>query len=160
MKYMFLICALVLFSCSENSSPLEPKAMTKIPSKVVMDELLFKLDSIRTLNGLEEIERLPLLTSLSYKHSLYMLEMGKISHDNFEEDRLIEISKNLKVHLAYENVGFYYGTENPSTKIFNDWTEDEEIKAHLLKGWDKMGMSVVTDSLGNYYTTQIFITHP
>lgn len=160
MRYMLYILSVILLlsSCSEDSNVLKPKAMSKVPSAEVHSELLRKMDSLRALSQLEAIENSTLLRKLSYRHSLYMLEIGEISHDNFEEERLPEISDSLNVHLAYENVGFYNGTENPAEKIFADWMKDTEIKSNLLKIWDRMGMAVVTDSLGNYYTTQIFIT--
>ncbi len=160
MKILFILSFLLIVACNKDNNILDPKVMTKISSSIVYKDLMNKLDSLRNINQLAEIENIEYINDLCYYHSLYMLQMGKISHDNFEEDRLSVIKDSTRVHFAFENVGFYRGTENPAEKIFADWMKDSDIKSQLIKNWDKMGMSVVTDSLGNYYTTQIFITLP
>ncbi len=160
MKNIIRILSILLLvsACSNNSSPLEPKAMTKVPASAVQSKLLIKMDSVRALSQLDTVEQIDIISNQCYQHSLYMLEMGELSHDNFKEDRMAVIKTELAYDLAYENVGFYYGTDDPSENIFKDWMNDTDIKSNILKSWDKMGMAVVTDSLGNYYTTQIFIT--
>ncbi len=159
MKYCFIaLLLLVISSCTNSDNPIEPKAMTKVPSHEVLLSLNSKLDSLRALNSIATIEPSEIIAEQCYKHSLYMLEMKKISHDNFEEERLPAIGEESAYKLAFENVGYYNGTEDPATQIFADWMGDEAIKSNLLKTWDRMGAAVVTDSLGNYYTTQIFIT--
>ncbi len=156
---IFLFTIFLLFAaCSNISSPLEPKALTKIPASAVQSDLLIKMDSVRALSQFDTVEQTDIISNQCYKHSLYMLEMGELSHDNFKEDRMETIKTQLTYDLAYENVGFYYGTEDPSENIFKDWMNDADIKSNILKSWDKMGMAVVTDSLGNYYVAQIFIT--
>ena len=75
----------------------------------------------------KNLSRLILLDFISYvadEHSEYMIEKGKVSHDNFP-DRVIKLKQSINAKSVSENVAFGYNT---AQGVFNGWLKSPSHK--------------------------------
>ncbi|PRX51837.1 CAP domain-containing protein [Salegentibacter salegens] len=103
-----------------------------------------------------ELEPLQPITEISIEaesHNYYMLEVGKVSHDNFGV-RYENLVETIGAKSVSENVGFGYHTAEAVVKA---WLNSEGHKKNIEGNHSHFGVSVVDDVEGRNYFTNIFI---
>ena len=86
-------------------------------------------------------------------HNYYMLEVGKVSHDNFGA-RYENLVEAVGAKSVSENVGFGYRT---AEAVVNAWLNSDGHKKNIEGNHSHFGVSVVDDAEGRNYFTNIFI---
>ncbi|WP_289024551.1 CAP domain-containing protein [uncultured Salegentibacter sp.] len=86
-------------------------------------------------------------------HNYYMLEVGKVSHDNFGA-RYENLVKTVGAKAVSENVGYGYRTADAVVKA---WLNSKGHKENIEGNHSHFGVSVVDDANGRNYFTNIFI---
>ncbi|WP_036157348.1 CAP domain-containing protein [Maribacter forsetii] len=167
MKSTFIYLALIvtiLSSCSryenfagyEDTSEDSPSELTLASSKMhsTMEADLFELiNNYRISVGLNPFE----FESISYYyatlHTNYMISKGITSHDMFTK-RASGISKRTDAVFVAENVARNYDTIE---EAFDAWLDSEGHRKNLEGDFNYSAISIVENSNGDYYFTQIFV---
>ena len=84
-------------------------------------------------------------------HTQYMIEQGKISHDNFEIRKTA--LKNQGARQVTENVAYGYKT---AEDVVKGWLNSPSHRRAIESSYTHSGFGVITDDRGNYYFTQLF----
>ena len=103
-----------------------------------------------------ELEPLKPIAEVSLEaesHNYYMLEVGKVSHDNFGA-RYENLVEAVGAKSVSENVGFGYRT---AEAVVNAWLNSDGHKKNIEGNHYYYGVSVVDDAEGRNYFTNIFI---
>lgn len=156
-----LLLCLVLISCAKGDEMEE----TYISENKTVDienvsytslekDVLDLVNSHRASLGLNELEIMNLISSVADSHTKYMIENGKVSHDNFDERANI-LMQNANAKSVGENVAFGYTN---AEDVFNGWLNSESHKAAIEKSsYTHMGISTECNNNGRNYYTNIFI---
>lgn len=158
-----IIFSFVLFSCSndedgiyfdDNSASIE--TTNAIVYSSIESEILDLVNDHRISIGLSPLTPLSIISSVADGHTDYMIEAGKISHDNFPQ-RSETLMKNAKAKLVGENVAYGYST---AAGAVNGWLNSEGHKAIIENpNYTHFGISTeACKTTGRNYFTQIFIT--
>lgn len=173
-KLLALVFVVFLYSCSNDSNddffeedPIAEEPIAEEPVKEnPADENTFKYSEIeskilelvnhhRESIGLNILEPLDLVSKEADSHSNYMVEKGKLSHDNFPE-RSKNLIDNAKAQSVGENVAYGY-TSAQST--VNGWLGSNGHR-DVIEGskFTHFGVSTEVDNKGKNYYTLIFIS--
>ncbi len=164
LKFLQLTLVLVLFaSCSkyENftgyeeltddlSRNLELVSSNELNANEA--ELFDKINTYRTSIGLNEM----VFESTTYYyagvHTDYMIQKGKMSHDNFSA-RAENISKRTGAISVAENVAQNYDTVG---QAFEGWLNSPGHKKNIEGDFNYSAISIKPNNNGDFYFTQIF----
>jgi uncharacterized protein YkwD len=119
---------------------------------IMAEEILIKINKYRSDQSLGKIEfNKNSATALAVEHCIYMIENGKVSHENFSKrnQALIEIGA-VKVG---ENIAFGYTL---SSSIVNAWINSPGHKKVLEGNYNHIGIGVVTSANNKNYVTALF----
>lgn len=151
------ICLLLVFSsCSKDDvADVEQQDENQEIKEDVLgiaEEILQLVNRHRTGMGLNALLSNNLAIELANNHTLYMIDMSKISHDNFDEraDRLFD--ENAK--RVGENVAAKQKTAN---EVMEDWLESAGHRKNIEGDFTHIGISVIKNKAGQYYFTQLFL---
>ena len=117
-------------------------------------ELMNLVNMHRNELGFPSLLSLKSVSNEAKTHTVYMIERGEASHDNFSirTFNLIEMEKALRVS---ENVSYGKQTAND---VLQSWLLSSSHKAVIeSKDLTHFGISAKKDSYGKYYITQIYI---
>lgn len=156
-KLLFVLTIIInLASCSQENEEVYVSKITESKSNYsnMEYEILNLVNNYRDNLGLNKLIKLDIVSAVAFTHSNHMSETGLLSHDNFS-DRHLELVNNANAKAVGENVGFGY---NSAQSVFNAWIFSDSHK-HLIEGskFTHFGISIVADSNGRNYFTQIFI---
>ena len=151
---------LVLFSCSNEDDGIyfDEKVETYDVEKVsyceLETEVLTLVNNHRESIGLNKLITLNIISGVSDGHTDYMIQSGKISHDNFT-DRAQELMNNANAKSVGENVAYGYTT---AENVVNGWLNSESHREVIeTASYTHFGISTNTNPEGHNYFTQIFI---
>ena len=97
---------------------------------------------------------LNIVSVVADNHTNYMVETGKISHDNFD-NRSQYLINNANAKSVGENVAFGYSS---AEGVFSGWLKSESHKRVIENPYyTHFGISVELNAEGRNYFTQIFI---
>ncbi|WP_396632988.1 CAP domain-containing protein [Maribacter sp. R86514] len=166
MKFSFIylgIIVIILSSCSryENFAGYEETetsiseltlASSKMHSK--MEANLFELiNNYRLSIGLNPFEFESITYYYAIRHTNYMISKGITSHDMFTK-RASGIAKRTDAVFVAENVARNYDTIE---EAFDAWLDSKGHRKNIEGDFNYSAISIVENSDGNYYYTQIFV---
>ena len=153
---LILIFATLILSCSEKDDgiyfdPINESKTTYTDLEIeILDQINFYRDSI----GLKELEELNVISAVALSHSKYMAQLGKISHDNFE-NRSNQLIVNANAKYVGENVGYGYTS---AKGVVDAWIKSDKHRAVIeSSAFTHFGISTEKNYKGRNYFTQIFI---
>ena len=159
-----LVLSLFFFSCSSESNETNEELYNQESTTIIdatnvtytslENNILDLVNAHRTSIGLNDLEILNLVSSVAEGHTNYMIEIGQISHDNFDEraQKLIEAANAKSVA---ENVAFGYTT---AEGVLEGWLNSPSHKAAIENSkFTHFGISTECNSRGRNYFTNIFI---
>ncbi|MCL6293588.1 CAP domain-containing protein [Jejuia spongiicola] len=151
--WLILSCFAVLtctVSCSKDDS-LED--IEKLETLSIEEEIFQLVNLHRASIGKEPLAINNLATELAEEHTHYMIAQKDISHDYFDErsDRLFNEEKASRTG---ENVA--YGQQS-AKDVMDAWIDSSGHRANIEGDFTHIGISVVKNSSGVYYFTQIFL---
>lgn len=164
MRKLYLLLALILFnlslmSCSaeDDNEILDQSSSTeniKI-NYVQMDyEIVELINAHRISIGLNTINLLDPASKEAISHNQYMIEQGRISHDNFGS-RAQVLMNEANAKKVSENVGYGYSS---AQAVVEAWLNSEGHKKNIEDAAiTHIGISSKTNSEGKYYYTNIFV---
>jgi len=114
--------------------------------------ILTLVNDHRASIGLSPLERdQGYASAYAVDHTQYMIEQGKISHDNFEIRKTA--LKNQGARQVTENVAFGYNT---AEDVVTAWLNSPNHRRSIESSYTHSGFGIMTDARGNYYFTQLF----
>ncbi|MDV7187583.1 CAP domain-containing protein [Lutibacter sp. TH_r2] len=156
---LFALTLLVLNSCSTETEEIE--IYNQVSEKIncsslncFENEVLNAVNDYRVSLGLIQLKTNDLASIEAETHTEYMIDAGKVSHDNFVErqKKLVENANAIKVG---ENVAFGYLTAN---EVLEAWLSSSSHKALIENPYyTHFGISIEASNTGKNYFTQIFI---
>jgi len=168
-KLFILAFAISLLSCSSDNSDdlfvedvvivIEDEVITveetsSYKYSEIESEISDLINSHRENIGLTSLIPLDAVSEVAESHSNYMVETGKLSHDNFSE-RAKELISNENAISVGENVASGFTTAEGAV---NGWLSSPGHKSVIENSkFTHFGVSTETDSNGRNYYTQIFI---
>jgi len=93
-----------------------------------------------------------IVDSYANAHTNYMIEKGRISHDNFAE-RASSISQRVNASAVAENVASNYDT---ASEVVESWLASSEHRAAIEGDYTHTAVSVKEDKNGDFFFTQLF----
>lgn len=170
--WMFLLCFTVVISsisCSkddtssdeiqneevENSSKDEDSSNenTNEEASTIETQILQLVNTHRTSIGKPVLATNSLAASLAKEHSLFMIDQGKISHDN-SEARGLRLVNEENANKVGENVANKYKT---AQEVMEAWLNSSGHKRNIEGDYTHIGISALKNASGHYYYTQIFL---
>lgn len=150
------IVILVFTACTpEEESILYSKITeTKITYSPIENEILNLVNEYREEQGLSTLSELNLISSVAKTHTNYMVEIGKVNHDNFPERHEMLVS-NAKATAVGENVAYGFSSSESVVKAWLNSPGHKEIIDD--ETFTHFGISTEKDAKGRNYFTHIFI---
>lgn len=152
--------ALLTLSCSKESLETELHSVDHLAKESfsyiyteIETDILDQVNTYRQLQGLEDLKPLPEISLEAEDHNYYMVEKGKISHDNFGE-RYNNLVNGVGAMAVSENVAYGYRTADAVVKA---WINSEGHRKNIESEFTHFGISVVQDEEGKNYFTNIFV---
>ncbi|GGK50653.1 MULTISPECIES: CAP domain-containing protein [Flavobacteriaceae] len=127
---------------------------TKATYSPIEDEILNLVNQYREEQGLTTLSRLNFISSVAKTHTSYMVEVGKVNHDNFPE-RHEKLVNNAQAISVGENVAYGYNSGESVVKAWLNSPSHKEIIED--KTFTHFGISTEKDANGRNYFTHIFI---
>ena len=156
---LILLC-IFSFSCSKQDNGIY---FNEIEENLNPDDLIYSnleteildlVNEYRKNLSLPALENLSIVSAVADNHTNYMVETGKISHDNFD-NRSQYLINNTNAKSVGENVAFGYSS---AEGVFNGWLKSEGHKNVIENpNYTHFGISVELNAEGRNYFTQIFI---
>lgn len=156
---LVVLFSFVIFSCSnddgiyfDESSEVLASDLTYSP---IESEILDLINEHRSQLGLTILKPLNIVSNTADSHTEYMIEAGKISHDNFSE-RSQNLMNKANAKLVGENVAYGF---NSAQGVVKGWLNSEAHKAIIENPkYTHFGISTEACAItGRNYFTQIFI---
>lgn len=158
---LVVLFSFVLFSCSNEDDGIYFDAESAVLTSDatysgIESEILDLVNQYRTDIGLSALKPLDIVSSTADDHTNYMIDVGAISHDNFQlrSQSLMEKANAKKVG---ENVAYGYHSAQGAV---NGWLNSEGHKA-IIENPKYTHVGISTEkckTTGRNYFTQIFIS--
>ena len=159
LTFVVLISSL-LASCAEEEDGIFFDQNSEYLSKVdvtysdIEIEILDLVNEYRKGMNLSELKRLDIVSSVANTHTNYMIEVGQISHDNFDQ-RSQTLMKNSQAKKVGENVAYGYSS---AKGVVNGWLNSAGHKKVIESTeYTHFGISTDSNKEGRNYFTHIFI---
>jgi len=145
---------LLLIACSKEDDEIyiEKSNETNIEYSKIELGILDRVNNHRTSIGLNSLEKMDIISTVAKSHTDYMVETGRLSHENFSNrhDKLVANAKSVG-----ENVGYGYST---AKEVLKAWLNSDIHKKVIEKsGYTHFGISTEKNLRGKSFFTQIFI---
>lgn len=155
-----IFCCTVLFSCSSEDDGIyfdetsETYDVNSVTYCELETEILDLVNAHRESIGLKTLSTLTIVSGVADGHTNYMIESGKISHDNFAE-RAQELMNNANAKSVGENVAYGYTT---AESVVNGWLNSDSHREVIeTASYTHFGISTNTNSEGRNFFTQMFV---
>ena len=154
---LLALLAIFTFSCSTDS--IDDKAdalelsLTSIDAKSIEVEILELINNHRLSMGLNPLSDMPVVKSVAYSHTDYMVDNNQVSHDNFFT-RSDYLKSNVGAKNVSENVAYGYTS---AESVVNAWIKSEGHKANIEGDFSNFDISAEKSEEGKWYYTNIFI---
>jgi uncharacterized protein YkwD len=158
---LLALLSLVLFSCSPEEDGIyfdESNQISEIDTieySAIESEILDLVNAHRLQLGLTALKPLSIVSVTADEHTNYMIKVGQLNHDNFQE-RSKTLMEKAKAKQVGENVAFGYSTAEGAV---NGWLNSESHRA-LIENPNYTHFGISTEKCknsGRNYFTQMFI---
>jgi len=151
-KSSLLILLMIMMSCSPPNETTKEESIFVPETKQIETEVMSLINESRIDEGLNSLLPNRDVKAEAYTHTIYMIDAGRVSHDNFLARRasLIEIGAT----RVGENVAFGY-TNAESVVIA--WLNNEGHRDVTLGDYTHFEVVIEEDAEGNKYFTNIYI---
>ncbi|WP_157961090.1 CAP domain-containing protein [Lutibacter citreus] len=145
----------LMLSCSQEGEEIfKPILESKVSYTKLENEILKRVNIHRDSIGLNKLEKLDLVSAIALSHSKYMVEKGKVSHDNFS-NRYENLIVNADAKFVGENVAF--GFDSAKGVVYS-WLKSNVHRAVIENpNFTHFGISTEKNIKERNYFTQIFI---
>lgn len=157
---LLVFSVLTLISCTKDSVNEEITSIDNIAKTSVNytyteieKDILFAINDYRKEQDLKELSPLGEISLEAEDHNYYMVETGKVSHDNFGE-RYTTLVNSIAARAVSENVAYGYHTADAVVKA---WIKSDGHRENIESNFTHFGVSVVEDKDGKNYFTNIFV---
>lgn len=145
-------------SCSKEEVAQDPTTVTAQPTAKFNytseeEEVLKLVNDYRKSKGLNVLEKVDYISSVSEGHVNYMISIGKVSHDYFQ-DRYQALVSNLGAKNASENIAYNYAS---AKSVFNAWLTSDGHRANIEGKFTHFGIAIRTNNEGKKYFTNLFM---
>lgn len=149
-----VVAIFMLTSCSSDdnleSSKFELRGYTFIEKEY---QILEKINEYRRVYGLQSLELVEHISSISSEHNWYMIQNNKVGHDNFPQ-RAQSIKSTFGGIRVSENLAYNIKSANA---IVNAWINSNLHNQVLLAEFTHVGIPVTYSSENKPYCTAIFV---
>lgn len=154
LKITVILCAFLIFSCSEDSSDSETEITTEETSseQSIEEEILRLVNEHRQSKGLSPLENNEIAHEIAVEHTNYMISINEINHDNFD-DRFQQLREEVKAVLAGENVASGHPTPRA---VVDGWLNSQGHRENIERDFTHSGIAAIKNEGGRYYYTQLF----
>ncbi|MDO6812364.1 CAP domain-containing protein [Tenacibaculum soleae] len=146
--FLILLIAFSFLSCGDNSTDeiedLENKSITQEVHQLVNEHRATIGKSALTFNNQ--------ISEMALEHTKYMINKGKISHDNFDA-RFAQVRALVNAMSFAENVA---SKQNSAQEVVTGWLNSAGHRANIEGDYTHTGIGVLKNASGNYYFTQLF----
>ncbi len=154
---MALMC--LLSSCSKDESVAIEEANYSINLNLALetdwkiaDEILVLVNEHRVSVGLSEIIRdQQYASAYAVDHTLYMIDIDKINHDNFAYRS--NALKERGAESVGENVAYGYTS---AEEVVHAWLNSPSHKNIIEEPYKHSGFGIIKNEKGRYFFTQLF----
>jgi uncharacterized protein YkwD len=156
---LLALISTVLFSCSKEDDGIYfDETIQFDENNVTYSNLEFEILELVNLHrqslGLNELSTLNIVSSVADGHTNYMIETGKISHDNFSQ-RAQALMDNANAKSVAENVAYGYTT---AEGVLNGWLNSVSHREAIENPhFTHFGISTESNNEGRNFFTQIYI---
>ena len=157
---LLVFSTLVLTSCAKENLDEEINSVDHIAKTSVNytytdieKDILTEINTYRKEQDLKELTPLGEISLEAEDHNYYMVETGKVSHDNFGE-RYTSLVNSIAARAVSENVAYGYHTADAVVKA---WIKSDGHRENIESNFTHFGVSVVEDAEGKNYFTNIFV---
>ncbi|MGQ7947504.1 CAP domain-containing protein [Flavobacterium sp. WC2509] len=156
--FVLILCFLVSCTAPDDDST----ADTANTSGIVLNyeysstelETLALINSYRVSVGLNALEKIDHISSISEEHDEYMIANNVVNHNDFEA-RSTDLMKVLGAKKVSENIAYNY---NSAQGAFDAWLKSEGHKQNIEGDFTHFGISIRENpATGKKYYTNIFI---
>ncbi|MEP1488101.1 MAG: CAP domain-containing protein [Algibacter sp.] len=154
-----LLAFLIIFTFSCSTDSIDDKAdaielsLTTLEAKSIEVEILELINNHRLSMGLNPLSDMPVVKSVAYSHTDYMVDNNQVSHDNFFT-RSDYLKENAGAKKVSENVAYGYTSAESVVKA---WIKSEGHKANIEGDYSNFDISAEKSEEGKWYYTNIFI---
>ncbi|GAA3655350.1 CAP domain-containing protein [Flavivirga jejuensis] len=154
---LVLFAVLTITSCSTDS--IDDKADTIELSLITQETKTIELEILKRINDyrlsleLTALDDMSLVKSVAYSHTDYMLNNGKVSHDNFYT-RSDYLKANAGAEKVSENVAYGYST---AETVVTAWIKSDGHRGTIEGDFTNFDISAEKNENGRWYFTNIFI---
>ncbi|WP_428225656.1 CAP domain-containing protein [Flavobacterium sp.] len=155
---LLFVMSVSFVSCSKEDVAQDPTTVTAQPTAKYNytseeEEVLRLVNEYRKSKGLTVLEKIDYMSSVAEGHDNYMISVGKVSHDYFQ-DRYQALVTNLGAKNASENVAYNYATPQ---SVFNAWLASDGHRANIEGKFTHFGIAIRVNSEGKKYYTNLFM---
>lgn len=148
---------LTLTSCSTQSLDDQTHEielnLTNPEVKSIEVEILELINNHRLSMGLNTLSVMPVVKSVAYTHTDYMLDNEAVSHDNFFS-RSDYLKSKVGAKKVSENVAYGYTT---AQSVVNAWIKSDRHKENIEGDFSNFDISAKQNEASKWYYTNIFI---
>ncbi|WP_459213140.1 CAP domain-containing protein [Aquimarina rhabdastrellae] len=159
LKVVLISLTYLMLSCSkEEIETIAPEVTNEnefltYDYTTIEEEILELINDHRSTLGLSTLEIMDIASVEAQKHNEHMITNQEVCHDYFfQRERIIK--EATKATNVSENVAFGY---NNAASVVNAWLNSPEHKKNLEGDHTYFGISVIQNTEGRYYFTNIFI---
>ena len=149
---IFFIAGCTVAPVQEDYSKFE-STLIVTETKIIETQILNLINHHRISIGLNELETLPIIKAVAYKHNIEMIEANKLSHNGFVERAEYLIYTTSSSNVA-ENLAYNYTTAN---SVFIAWMNSPGHRKNIEGDFTHFEISVDENKVGKNYITNIFI---
>ena len=154
---LLALFAVLTFSCSTDSIDDKADVIKEnliVPAaKTIEIEILELINNHRLSEGLNSLNDMPIVKSVAYGHTDYMVDNNTISHDNFY-NRSTYLKENAGAKKVSENVAYGYSN---AESVVAAWLKSDGHKANIEGDFTNFDISAEKNIDGKYYYTNIFV---
>lgn len=154
---LMAILAFFCFSCTTESNDFEANdielSLTTPETKTIEVEILDLINKHRLEVGLNALSDMPLVKSVAFTHTDYMVDNNEVSHANFYK-RSDYLKANAGATKVTENVAYGYSSAESVVKA---WLKSEAHRANLEGDFTNFDLAAEQNIEGKWYYTNIFI---
>ncbi|WP_047246004.1 CAP domain-containing protein [Maribacter thermophilus] len=150
---ILLMVAILLTSCSKDVDEVYEKVALTTSTTDIEEQVVDLVNEYRASKGLVILEINSVAKNYAISHNEYMISKDEISHDNFLQ-RASDLSLEINATHVAENVARDFNT---AEEVFNAWLLSAAHLKNIEGDFTETAISVVADSEGRQYFTQVFI---
>ena len=153
-KFALTFCATLFFTTGVIAQSEENKQKEKTTeTKTIETQVLELINNHRLSIGLSALAAMPLVKSVAFSHTDYMVYNNEVSHENFYK-RSDYLKANAGATRVTENVAYGYSS---AQSVVNAWLKSDAHRANIEGDFTNFDIAAEENSDGKWYYTNIFI---